>query len=357
MRKRVVRIMLAAAVAAGALLVVVVGGQAGGSPPTPSIDWSPSTSGGFDFGLVAVGKTASQTFTLTNSGGSASAALTVTLSGPPTVTITDDTCTATSLGPGKSCTVTVQYAPTTSGPSGVVTLEATGKKAAADATVSIAGHSALVFVASGPVVPGLSPLNENPAHPESSATGTAQVIWDTSTHMMTVNVTFAGLTTPNTAAHIHCCVASPGTTGVATTVPTFTGFPSGVTHVRHDQPDQLQPCLRHSSWWHGDRGRSRPARRNASRTDISEHPHNDVPGRRRARLPAVLRHPRNRSAERSSAATELLSSSPWRLLPVSVPPGACWPSRSAMLAAVGPDVGDRERADRSRPAPDRASPY
>jgi len=221
--------MFAAAVAAGALLVAVAGGQAGGSPPTPSIDWSPSTSGGFDFGLVAVGKTASQTFTLTNSGGSASAALTVTLSGPPTVTITDDACTATSLGPGKSCTVTVQYAPTTSGPSGEVTLEATGKKAAADATLSIAGHSALVFVASGPAVPGLSPLNENPAHPESSATGTAQVIWDTSTHMMTVNVTFAGLTTPNTAAHIHCCVASPGTTGVATTVPTFTGFPSGVT--------------------------------------------------------------------------------------------------------------------------------
>src|SRR5256712_6026379 len=228
MRKRVVRIMLAAAVAAGASLVVVVGGQAGGSPRTPSIDWSPSTSGGFDFGLVAVGKTASQTFTLTNSGGSASAALTVTLSGPPTVTITDDTCTATSLGPGKSCTVTVQYAPTSSGPGGEVTLEASGKKAAADATLSIAGHSALVFVASGPAVPGLSPLNEKPAHPESSATGTAQVIWDTSTHLMTVNVTFAGLTTPNTAAHIHCCVASPGTTGVATTVPTFTGFPSGV---------------------------------------------------------------------------------------------------------------------------------
>ena len=229
MRKRVVRLMLAAAVAAGASLVVVVGGQAGGSPRTPSIDWSPSTSGGFDFGLVAVRKTASQTFTLTNSGGSASAALTVTLSGPPTVTITDDTCTATSLGPGKSCTVTVQYAPTSSGPGGEVTLEASGKKAAADATLSIAGHSALVFVASGPAVPGLSPLNENPAHPESSATGTAQVIWDTSTHLMTVNVTFAGLTTPNTAAHIHCCVASPGTTGVATTVPTFTGFPSGVT--------------------------------------------------------------------------------------------------------------------------------
>ena len=227
--RRITRIMLAVALGAGALLAVVTGGQARGVSRTPSIDWSPSTTGGFDFGLVAVGKTALQTFTLTNSGGSASAALTVTLSGPPTVTIAEDNCTATSLGPGKSCTVTVEYAPTTSGPSGAVRLEATGKKAAADATLSIVGHSALVFDASGPAVPGLSPLNENPAHPESSASGTAQVIWDTSTGMMTVNMTFAGLTTPNTAAHIHCCVASPAITGVATTVPTFTGFPGGVT--------------------------------------------------------------------------------------------------------------------------------
>jgi hypothetical protein len=47
--------------------------------------------------------------------------------------------------------------------------------------------------------------------------------------MMTVHVVFSGLSSPNTAAHIHCCVSAPGNTGVATTVPTFTGFPSGVT--------------------------------------------------------------------------------------------------------------------------------
>ena len=33
----------------------------------------------------------------------------------------------------------------------------------------------------------------------------------------------------NTAAHIHCCISAPGNAGVATTVPTFTGFPGGVT--------------------------------------------------------------------------------------------------------------------------------
>ena len=53
---------------------------------------------------------------------------------------------------------------------------------------------------------------------------------------MEVQVTFANLTTPDTAAHIHCCTASPGTgtAGVATVTPTFTGFPGGVTSGTYD---------------------------------------------------------------------------------------------------------------------------
>ena len=46
---------------------------------------------------------------------------------------------------------------------------------------------------------------------------------------MTVEVTFSGLSTGTTASHIHCCVAAPANAGVATTVPTFIGFPLGVT--------------------------------------------------------------------------------------------------------------------------------
>src|SRR5437870_836676 len=86
------------------------------------------------------------------------------------------------------------------------------------------------FIATGPVAPGLSPLNENPPHPTSAGTGTAMVTWDTVTNQMTVHVVFSGLTSGDTAAHIHCCVSTPGgNAGVATTTPTFTGFPSGVT--------------------------------------------------------------------------------------------------------------------------------
>jgi hypothetical protein len=46
---------------------------------------------------------------------------------------------------------------------------------------------------------------------------------------MEVDVTFSGLTSWDTASHIHCCVPAGGNAGVATTTPTFTGFPLGVT--------------------------------------------------------------------------------------------------------------------------------
>src|SRR5207253_2130222 len=56
------------------------------------------------------------------------------------------------------------------------------------------------------------------------------------TNTMRVEVTFSGLLAPTTASHIHCCTALPGTgtAGVATTVPTFTGFPLGVTSGTYD---------------------------------------------------------------------------------------------------------------------------
>ena len=48
---------------------------------------------------------------------------------------------------------------------------------------------------------------------------------------LSVDVAFSGLVGTTTAAHIHCCTNSinPSTAGVATQVPTFSGFPAGVT--------------------------------------------------------------------------------------------------------------------------------
>jgi hypothetical protein len=74
----------------------------------------------------------------------------------------------------------------------------------------------------------LSGANENPAT-GSPGTGTALVTFDSTTQMLGVDVTFSGLEGPTTASHIHCCVAPGGNAGVATAVPSFPGFPLGVT--------------------------------------------------------------------------------------------------------------------------------
>ena len=76
----------------------------------------------------------------------------------------------------------------------------------------------------------LSGPNESPAN-ASLGTGFAVVIYDATTHMLQVQVTFSGLTGSTTASHIHAATPTPGagTAGVATTTPTFAGFPLGVT--------------------------------------------------------------------------------------------------------------------------------
>jgi hypothetical protein len=53
---------------------------------------------------------------------------------------------------------------------------------------------------------------------------------------MRVQVTFSGLLGTTTASHIHSATAVPFTAaaGVATTTPTFTGFPLGVTSGTYD---------------------------------------------------------------------------------------------------------------------------
>jgi len=74
----------------------------------------------------------------------------------------------------------------------------------------------------------LSAANENPPT-SSSATGSAFVTVNTVALTISFNVVFSGLTGGDTAAHIHCCVAQGGNTGVATAVPVLPGFPQGVT--------------------------------------------------------------------------------------------------------------------------------
>jgi hypothetical protein len=87
----------------------------------------------------------------------------------------------------------------------------------------------LVFVANL-AGPSESPPNGSPG------TGFATVTFNGVAHTLRVQVTFSGLTAGSTASHIHCCTAAPGTgaAGVATTTPTFLGFPLGVTSGTYD---------------------------------------------------------------------------------------------------------------------------
>jgi hypothetical protein len=77
--------------------------------------------------------------------------------------------------------------------------------------------------------PSESPPNASPG------TGYALVTIDTMANSMHVEAQFSGLTGTTTNSHIHCCELNAQlTAGVATSLPTFPGFPSGVTSGTYD---------------------------------------------------------------------------------------------------------------------------
>jgi hypothetical protein len=63
----------------------------------------------------------------------------------------------------------------------------------------------------------------------SPGTGGTTVVYDSTQHTLTIDISFSGLVGTTTASHIHCCVPPGGNAPVATTTPKFVGFPSGVT--------------------------------------------------------------------------------------------------------------------------------
>jgi hypothetical protein len=86
---------------------------------------------------------------------------------------------------------------------------------AANATVTIFGAN-------------LAGSNEVPGN-ASAGTGFATVTFDDVLNTLRVQAVFSGLSGPTTAAHIHCCGPVGANRGVATTTPSFPGFPLGVT--------------------------------------------------------------------------------------------------------------------------------
>lgn len=81
----------------------------------------------------------------------------------------------------------------------------------------------------------LDGASEAPAN-ASPGSGFAQVDIDDVALTMHISVVFGGLQGTTTASHIHAAtvVAGAGNAGVATTTPTFAGFPSSVTSGTYD---------------------------------------------------------------------------------------------------------------------------
>ncbi|MGD9616285.1 MAG: CHRD domain-containing protein [Alphaproteobacteria bacterium] len=90
----------------------------------------------------------------------------------------------------------------------------------------------------------LSGPNEEPPN-ASPGSGSAVVTIDDVAETMRIQFDFTGLIGTTTAAHIHCCTATPGagTAGVATQVPFFVGFPIGVTSGSYDHTFDLTPAV------------------------------------------------------------------------------------------------------------------
>jgi len=89
----------------------------------------------------------------------------------------------------------------------------------------MSAHAALLQYSVSLDGPSESPANASPG------IGSGTVNYDDSAHTLQLQVSFSGLTGTTTASHIHAPTASPfsGTAGVATTTPSFAGFPLGVT--------------------------------------------------------------------------------------------------------------------------------
>lgn len=109
------------------------------------------------------------------------------------------------------------------------------KKLAAAAALCLAAGAASADIVTYQTTLGLETAT-------ATGGGSATFTFDTVTNILHFDVLFAGLSTPTTAAHIHCCLASPGVTtlvpaaggttgtiGVAVHPPSLAGFPLGVT--------------------------------------------------------------------------------------------------------------------------------
>ena len=113
--------------------------------------------------------------------------------------------------------------------------QALGILALAAALAALSGEARAVPITLTATLSGTQEVPPN----ASAGTGFAVVTVDPATHMLTVQITFSGLISTTTASHIHCCTGPGANAMVATTTPTFPGFPLGVTSGTYFQTFDL----------------------------------------------------------------------------------------------------------------------
>jgi hypothetical protein len=134
-RPALARLLTGAATLLLAMTGLAVIGTSAAAAAVAKLAWS----GTANFGTLNAGDSSSGQFTLTNTGTKRSKALTVSLSGSPAFSITSDGCSGKKLRKGKSCTVTVEYAPADAGQQDTATLTASTAKVSG--SISLTGAS------------------------------------------------------------------------------------------------------------------------------------------------------------------------------------------------------------------------
>ena len=113
----------------------------------------------------------------------------------------------------------------------------TFKLAALAASMVLAGLSPAATAQAATVYKAtLLGANENP--PVASPGGGVAFL-TVDGDLLTVSTTFSNLIGNVAAAHVHCCAAAPANAGVATQIPSFPGFPTGVTSGSYSQAFDL----------------------------------------------------------------------------------------------------------------------
>ena len=96
--------------------------------------------------------------------------------------------------------------------------------------LSLAAFSCLALTSANAATYSYAVSFQNETTPVSNGVGSGTAVYDDTARTLQLDVIFSGLNGNTTVSHIHASTASPftGTAGVATTSPSFEGFPKDV---------------------------------------------------------------------------------------------------------------------------------